>query len=63
MLSLSLGVLASLLVLPDGRRAHVLKNDEAVARFIRERVATLAAAAIAEKGAFSMSIGSGTTVE
>ena len=52
----------ALVVLPDGRRAHILKDDDAVASFIQERVATLGNAAIEEKGAFSMSIGSGTTV-
>lgn len=55
-------LLASGLVLPDGRVAHVLRDDAAVAGFIRSRVAELANAAIAETGAFSMSIGSGTTV-
>ena len=49
-------------VLPDGRRFHVVKSDEQAAAFIRTRVSDLANAAIAKKGAFSMSIGSGTTV-
>ena len=52
-------------ILPDGRRVHVIKNDillDAVGDFIVDRVESLAAKAIAEKGAFSMSIGSGTTV-
>lgn len=53
----------ALLVLPDGRRAHILKNDAAVGDFIVERVEKLANAAIAKKGAFSMSVGSGTTVQ
>jgi 6-phosphogluconolactonase len=49
--------------LPDGRRAHILKNDVAVADFLVERIEELANAAIAKKGAFSMSVGSGTTVQ
>ena len=51
-----------LILLPDGRRCSVLKNDEAIAARIRSRVAELAQDAIATKGAFSISIGSGTTV-
>ena len=50
-------------VLPDGRTVHILKHDAAVAKFIQDRVVTLANAAIAEKGSFTMSIGSGTTVK
>lgn len=52
-------------VLPDGRRVHIIKNDvllDAVGDFIVDRVEELAAAAITKKGAFSMSVGSGTTV-
>lgn len=52
-----------LVVLPDGRRAHILKDDAAISSFIQSRVVELATAAIADKGAFSMSIGSGTTVK
>lgn len=52
-----------LIVLPDGRRVHVLKDDVAISNFIESRVHDLASSAISEKGAFSMSIGSGTTVE
>ena len=51
-----------LVVLPDGRRMHILKDDDAVAHFIETRVHEIAEAAISTKGAFSMSIGSGTTV-
>ena len=53
---------AASLVLQDGRAARVMKDDAAIARFIQSRVVELANAAIASKGAFSMSIGSGTTV-
>mmetsp|Transcript_6380 Transcript_6380/g.15893 ORF Transcript_6380/g.15893 Transcript_6380/m.15893 type:complete len:275 (+) Transcript_6380:50-874(+) len=56
----------ALAVLPDGRRVHIIKNDiltDAVGDFIVERVEDLANAAIAKKGIFSMSIGSGTTVK
>mmetsp|Transcript_14354 Transcript_14354/g.23704 ORF Transcript_14354/g.23704 Transcript_14354/m.23704 type:complete len:288 (+) Transcript_14354:11-874(+) len=56
----------ALVVLPDGRRVHIIKNDillDAVGDFIVERVEHLAKEAIASKGAFSMSIGSGTTVK
>ena len=52
-------------ILPDGRRVHVINNNvllDSVGGFIVDRVADLAASGIAEKGAFSMSIGSGTTV-
>ena len=59
---LALACAAAALVLQDGRVAHVLKDDAAVARFIQSRVVELANAAIESKGAFSMSIGSGTTV-
>jgi len=63
MLLLTTLLAPALVVLSDGRRAHVLKNDDAVATFIQTRVAELANAAIAQKGTFSMSIGSGTTVK
>jgi 6-phosphogluconolactonase len=56
----------ALVVLPDGRRVHIIKNDiltGAIGDFIVDRVEELANAAIAEKGAFSMSVGSGTTVQ
>jgi len=56
----------SLIVLPDGRRIHVIKNNpmlDNVGDFIVGRVEELANAAIEEKGAFSMTIGSGTTVK
>mmetsp|Transcript_5486 Transcript_5486/g.12521 ORF Transcript_5486/g.12521 Transcript_5486/m.12521 type:complete len:272 (-) Transcript_5486:441-1256(-) len=56
----------ALVVLPDGRRAHIIKNDillDAVGDFIVDRVEQLANEAISSKGAFSMSIGSGTTVK
>ena len=59
---LALCACASALVLQDGRAARVMKDDAAIARFIQTRVVELANAAIASKGAFSMSIGSGTTV-
>ena len=52
-----------LVALPDGRNVHILKHDAAVASFIRDRVVTLANQAIADRGAFAMSIGSGTTVK
>ena len=58
----SLAHVHGLVVLPDGRRMHILKDDDAVAHFIETRVRELAEAAISTKGAFSMSIGSGTTV-
>ena len=53
---LALASAAAALVLQDGRVAHVLKDDAAVARFIQSRVVELANAAIESKGAFSMSI-------
>ena len=59
---LALCACAAALVLQDGRAARVMKDDAAIARFIQSRVVELANAAIASKGAFSMSIGSGTTV-
>lgn len=55
----------ALVVLPDGRNAHIIKNNillNAVGDFIVDRVEQLANEAISSKGAFSMSIGSGTTV-
>jgi len=51
--------------LPDGRRVNIIKNDillGSVGDYIVNRVEELAKSAIAGKGAFSMSIGSGTTV-
>lgn len=65
-LPLFAAVANSLVVLPDGRRVHIIKNDillDAVGDFLVDRVESLATTAIAEKGAFSMSIGSGTTVK
>ena len=59
-------VVKALVVLPDGRHVHVIKNDillDAVGDFIVDRVEQLAKDAIATKGSFSMSIGSGTTVK
>mmetsp|Transcript_13153 Transcript_13153/g.23843 ORF Transcript_13153/g.23843 Transcript_13153/m.23843 type:complete len:288 (-) Transcript_13153:259-1122(-) len=56
----------TLVVLPDGRRVHIINNNvllDNVGDFILTRVEELANNAIAEKGAFSMSIGSGTTVK
>lgn len=56
----------ALVVLPDGRRVHILQNDilvDAVGDFIVECVEHLAKEAIASKGAFSMTIGSGSTVK
>lgn len=49
------------LTLPDGRSYRVIASD-GIGQYIKLRVASLAAEAIAEKGSFSMSIGSGTTV-
>lgn len=48
--------------LADGRRCSIHADDDAVAARICDRVADIAKAAIAAKGSFSMSIGSGTTV-
>ena len=62
LLLLSTPLASSLAVIADGRRVSVLKDDSAVALHICERVAQLADAAIAAKGSFAMSIGSGTTV-
>ena len=56
----------ALVVLPDGRRVHIIKNDvvlDSVGDFIVDRVEELAIEAIQNKGSFSMSIGSGTTVK
>ncbi|CAE8622782.1 unnamed protein product [Polarella glacialis] len=47
---------------PDGRSFRVFEDDAAVGDYICARVSELAMSAIASKGAFSMSIGSGTTV-
>jgi len=55
--------LASLVALPDGRRAHILKDDAALSDKLLSRVGELANAAIGVKGSFAMSIGSGTTVK
>jgi 6-phosphogluconolactonase len=52
-------------ILPDGRHVHIIKNDiltNTIGDFIVDRVEELACEAIAKKGAFSMSVGSGTTV-
>lgn len=49
-------------VVADGRRVTILKDDAAVALHLCSRVAALANEAIAIKGSFAMSIGSGTTV-
>lgn len=48
--------------LADGRTYRVFGDDAAVGAHIRSRVAAIAQAAIEERGAFSLSIGSGTTV-
>mmetsp|Transcript_58987 Transcript_58987/g.149729 ORF Transcript_58987/g.149729 Transcript_58987/m.149729 type:complete len:339 (+) Transcript_58987:70-1086(+) len=48
--------------LSDGRKYHVFLNDAAVAEHVCASVRKLMVSAIAEKGAFAMSIGSGTTV-
>ena len=53
----------ALIVLPDGRRVHVLRDELAMSEFIVSRVRELASTAISAKGGFSMSMGSGTTVE
>jgi 6-phosphogluconolactonase len=65
-LTILAAVAHALVVLPDGRRVHIIKNDvilDAVGDLIIERVEQLANDAIAKKGAFSMSVGSGTTVK
>ena len=49
---LALACAAAALVLQDGRVAHVLKDDAAVARFIQSRVVELANAAAAAKPAW-----------
>jgi 6-phosphogluconolactonase len=62
---LTLTNVCALVVLPDGRQVHIIKNDillDAIGDFIVNRVEYLATSAIATKGTFSMSIGSGTTV-
>ena len=56
----------SAFTLPDGRVGHVLRSESAVSdlRSARpRRLAEVARTAIAEKGCFSLSIGSGTTVK
>ena len=47
----------------DGRVRSVFASDSAVGEHICKRVQEIARAAIEEKGGFSMSIGSGTTVK
>ena len=46
----------------DGRRFVVCASEAEVAQAVADRVASLSRAAVADKGAFSMSIGSGSTV-
>ena len=46
----------------DGRRFVVCASEVEVAQAVADRVASLSRAAVADKGAFSMSIGSGSTV-
>jgi len=56
----------ALIVLPDKRKVHIIKNDillDAVGDFIVDRVEELATEAISKRGSFSISIGSGTTVK
>ena len=56
----------ALIVLPDKRKVHIIKNDillDAVGDFIVDRVEELAIDAISKKDSFSISIGSGTTVK
>ena len=56
----------ALIVLPDKRKVHIIKNDillDAVGDFIVDRVEELAVEAISKKDSFSISIGSGTTVK
>jgi 6-phosphogluconolactonase len=49
-------------ILPDGRAYRIFSSKEELSGYIRDRVETIAAAAIDARGGFSMSIGSGTTV-
>ena len=56
----------ALIVLPDKRKVHIIKNDillDAVGDFIVDRVEELAVEAISKTDSFSISIGSGTTVK
>jgi 6-phosphogluconolactonase len=55
-------VLQAPFILPDGRAYRIFSSDEDLSAYIRDRVETIAAAAIDARGGFSISIGSGTTV-